>query len=76
MADIFNNDFDANNPTDDVLTAMEILKTARPAERKAYMEGLNMNDRFAQQLKVVDEVYQQKLEAEKVKLAGGDTAQA
>jgi hypothetical protein len=51
---------------EDVMTAMEILKTARPAERKAYMEGLNPDDKFAQQLKVVDEAYNKSKEAGKV----------
>ena len=64
--EVFSNDFGANNPAEDVLTAMEILKTARPAERKAYMDSLNPNDKFAQQLKVVDEAYTKAKEASAV----------
>jgi len=64
--EIFNNDFGANNPTDDVLTALEILKTARPAERKAFMENLNPDDKFAQQLKVVDQEYAKAVAAKEI----------
>lgn len=53
MGEIFDNSF-KDGQTEDVLTAMTILSTARPSERKAYMESLTPNDPFAQQLKVVD----------------------
>jgi hypothetical protein len=52
--DIFDNTFQSG-VAEDVMTAATILSTARPAERKAFMESLNPQDSFAQQLKVVDE---------------------
>lgn len=63
--EIFDNSFKEGR-TEDVMTAMEILKTASPSARKAYMEALNPNEKFAQELKVVDEAYTQAKEASKV----------
>lgn len=63
--EIFDNSF-KDGRTEDVMTAMEILKTARPADRKAYMESLNPEEKFAQELKVVDEAYTKAQESTKV----------
>ena len=52
--EIFDNSFNSG-VAEDVMTAATILATARPAERKAFMEGLSPEDNFAKQLKVVDE---------------------
>jgi hypothetical protein len=59
--EIFDNSF-KEGVTEDVLTAMTILGTARKETKKQFMDNLNPEDTFAKQLQVVDEEYKKAIE--------------
>lgn len=71
--EIFDNTFtDPHGTVDDLQTALLILGQSSKATKKEFFENLNPEDKFAQQLKVVDQEYAKAIAAKEA----ADTAKA